>query len=112
MTLMTPHLLSTCPTFESSIQESSQNPFYALELLSQLADITHKSLESVRKSALTPKSAPKSTPLTAASARKSSAQERAQAQNLLDALQAAKRSGRSFRTTAPHCTTILKAPPK
>jgi hypothetical protein len=100
-------LLATSPTFEANLQNSVHNPFYSLQFLSQLAELTRKSLENLRQRI------PKENKQKAAGARPlSTPKSPFKEQNLLEALQALRRTGSSFKKSNAHTTTILKAPPK
>ncbi len=106
------NLLATSPTFESQLQNSVQNPFYALQLLAELGELTRKNLETLQLQQLLPPqtkpSQTKSSHLPTPSPKTPSLGD----QTILDALQALRKSGRSFSKMPAHCATILKAPPR
>ncbi len=118
-------LLSVSPEFEPYIPSSPQNAFHSLKLLGHLGEVTERSLADPAAAATTPVEKPeltqliiaapipahapatkaKPTPkLGAASGKKG----RAGDQELLDALQELRKSGRFVRRPTGECTSIVK----
>ncbi len=114
--LMTPptrNLLATSATFETDLPNSVQNPYYSLGILSQLGELTRRALQDHLIQKPAPVTPPSQKPTgTGPLATRRSRQPDTGMVKVIEALQALRNTGRSFRRTPSQCTTILKASPK
>lgn len=103
-------LLTLSPTYESDLETQRKSPYTALEALSPLAELTRKSIQALlqQKQLVTQAKAPAPRPALS----QKTTPPAGNLTEVLKTLQNLRSSGQSFRRTPPHCTPILKAPPK